>query len=1121
MFNGYGGVTSPPLTNNPFIDHPSSTTQRYPDISQPPVVVNSNQSTGWGNGGGGQFQQFQQQQPPQFQQSQQQWQMNSTLNPPNTSGMLTGQVQPQPTGYQMQSSLNRGVISGSSYSYLSGSGQPQPLQQQQTSYNPAQQQLQSPSYLMQFDPYAAIGQGSSSSMQHFSSSHIDTPVLSAAQPTSVSAAGDPHPREYIRTHKALIESWDRFTWNSFLELFEKLKSAWEMRKKELEARVGVLNTQVATLQMQTQAAGSLGYAGYLQVQQYQQEVSRVQGLAKEAAANSDSVVASTFQMQEVFQNYRQSGDQTSKRRGFFFISATYVALCGTMTRHPVRAATAATVSPSTNKNRTTRANRRRRAFFSLPSSRTTSSTHLPDHTSQAQPQNVPIIIALLGPTGAGKSNFIVTAGGKVEVNDSLTSSVDAIREIEVRHPTKGHNIRFLDTPGFDPTSQDDVRVLKQIAEWLLKEHQAGIKLSGVLYMHRITDNRVPRSALRTLDVFRNICGIDAFSNIGFVTTHWDEASNLNDRAQFLDREEELRTTFWESFVSRGSKMLQFNNTPTAAWKVIDSLPTEPRALQIQREMDDQHKTFEETSASRSLSVWLYGFYHAVIWFVERLIRRWRSVIRRAEKCPDNYGHTGEIPSLDDTNASLLANDHGSITTDDSSQLESQDNYLDSAFLAPSDEFIEERTDQLGGFFPDGTFDSSFSVSIAESSTVAERGSLFPTDSSSDIRIQLLHQSSVDSQQSADVLLTEYSELSLYQVSTLTGNSNIMHHSDEFERTWLNSSLITEPSEMRLDELSSQVNSHGQNECDTQGGPLEGGGFGNIFKGALVGQTVCVKTVRIGGQTAILRAHAKELVLGAHMSHRNILPFYGIYIPSESMPSVGIVSPWITNGDLRGYLTKYPDTPRLPFILDIISGLEYLHSLDIVHGDLKAKNVLVSDTGHAMLADFGISQVVVTAAVQSQYGTGTFRWKAPELLLETRAPFTKESDIWAFGCTGYEVLTGEIPFCEIMNDFQVVLALHRDETPQRISFADPHGALEEHEERIWELLKVCWSRDPRRRTTSFEIKNAVVNWGILDQRSDDDGHYTSHLLEVRKARKCSEGIDYAQVYQILERAVARI
>lgn len=221
------------------------------------------------------------------QQQQQSW--------PNHSGMYNPQIQPQPTGFQPQSMFGQGVVSGSSYGYLNGTS-PQQQQQQQSTYNPAQQQLQSPGYIAQFDPYSAIGQGwgetttttttitsgvnpsvngTATGPGHYSSSHINTPTITS---TSASPSGDPHPRGYIRTHKALIESWDNVTWKGLLDLFEKLKVAWEQRKKELEARVGVLNTQVATLQMQTQAAGQFGYAGYLQVQQYQQEVARVQGV---------------------------------------------------------------------------------------------------------------------------------------------------------------------------------------------------------------------------------------------------------------------------------------------------------------------------------------------------------------------------------------------------------------------------------------------------------------------------------------------------------------------------------------------------------------------------------------------------------------------------------------------------------------------------------------------------------------------------------------------------------------------------------------------------------------------------------------------------------------------------
>ncbi|KXN82689.1 Ephrin type-A receptor 2 [Leucoagaricus sp. SymC.cos] len=263
------------------------------------------------------------------------------------------------------------------------------------------------------------------------------------------------------------------------------------------------------------------------------------------------------------------------------------------------------------------------------------------------------------------------------------------------------------------------------------------------------------------------------------------------------------------------------------------------------------------------------------------------------------------------------------------------------------------------------------------------------------------------------------------------------------------------------------------------------------------------------------AHTKEFVLWAHLSHQNILPFYGVYAPREPIQRVGIVSPWIDNGDLDVYLTKHPESPRLPFV-HIISGLEYLHNLNIVHGDIKAKNILVSNTGHAMLADFGISQIMVSASIQSQSGIGTWRWMAPELLVQS-APFTKESDVWAFGCTCYEVLTDNMPFYQITNNGQVLLALSNGQTPQRVPLVDPYAHDEELEERIWRLLRTCWANDPNQRSTSLKLKYNVVEWGFRDQRPSDDE--CKSISKTRRYRSLNEEVDYVQVYRILDRIVA--
>ncbi|ESK94613.1 hypothetical protein Moror_14337 [Moniliophthora roreri MCA 2997] len=309
MYNGYA---SPGPTNNPFSSDPSSAYNRFPNIDTSPSPPNP-QFTSWmqpGSGSGFQSPQPQQQQQQQYQQ------YNPQFNPggysmQNMGGQQWGMQSPisQPTGFQPTSNFGQQLASqanGSSYGYLNGQQQ----QQQQQHYNPAQQQLASPGYLSQFDPYASIGQGwdGSSQIVQQTPQQIQSPMSPTSgsgftgTTTSRSVTGEAHPREYIRTHKAEIESWDSYAWKQLLDSFDALKDAWQTRKKELEGKV-------SQLQLQIQYSGG----GYYTVQ-IQQEAARLQSLTKEADNNFDSIAASSFQMREVFENYRQSGDMASKRR---------------------------------------------------------------------------------------------------------------------------------------------------------------------------------------------------------------------------------------------------------------------------------------------------------------------------------------------------------------------------------------------------------------------------------------------------------------------------------------------------------------------------------------------------------------------------------------------------------------------------------------------------------------------------------------------------------------------------------------------------------------------------------------------------------------------------------------
>ncbi|KAJ6578291.1 kinase-like domain-containing protein [Mycena capillaripes] len=89
------------------------------------------------------------------------------------------------------------------------------------------------------------------------------------------------------------------------------------------------------------------------------------------------------------------------------------------------------------------------------------------------------------------------------------------------------------------------------------------------------------------------------------------------------------------------------------------------------------------------------------------------------------------------------------------------------------------------------------------------------------------------------------------------------------------------------------------------------------------------------------------------------------------------------------------------IYDIIMGISYLHSVNIVHGDLCGRNILISEEDRACLTDFGLAAFVeVETSIKSSTRGGSTRWMAPELLLpdvyHPGLPFRRTivSDVWA-------------------------------------------------------------------------------------------------------------------------------
>ncbi|KIJ27061.1 hypothetical protein M422DRAFT_138631, partial [Sphaerobolus stellatus SS14] len=179
---------------------------------------------------------------------------------------------------------------------------------------------------------------------------------------------------------------------------------------------------------------------------------------------------------------------------------------------------------------------------------------------------------------------------------------------------------------------------------------------------------------------------------------------------------------------------------------------------------------------------------------------------------------------------------------------------------------------------------------------------------------------------------------------------------------------------------------------------------------------------------------REYQIWASLSHPNILPFLG-YSNSLSQTSLcgipAIISPWMRNGTLSQYLEENPDQiDKLFMLLQIANGLEYLHKNDIVHGDIRAGNILVSEDGTLCITDFGLSQLLKESGLTTpSNAAGFLRWMAPELLASQKV--TNASDVWAFGMMIIEVISGRLPFFGI-SDPAVMVGLVDGKVPSKPS-----------------------------------------------------------------------------------------
>ncbi|KAF5359523.1 hypothetical protein D9756_003493 [Leucocoprinus leucothites] len=217
-----------------------------------------------------------------------------------------------------------------------------------------------------------------------------------------------------------------------------------------------------------------------------------------------------------------------------------------------------------------------------------------------------IIVAFMGPTGSGKSFFVDLLANQRgrragHTLASVTSDIEAVRVPFPANPNR--DIVLVDTPGFDDTTRSDMEILNMISEWLKKTYERDVKLSGLVYLHRITDNRMAGSPFKNLRMFGELCGDLMMTRVVLVTTMWEKVS----QQVGIGREKELKDQFWKHLIVKGSNVDRLETANSeAAWRVVQKLVERQLEKEVseivllQEELVEQGIKLNETGAGKVL-----------------------------------------------------------------------------------------------------------------------------------------------------------------------------------------------------------------------------------------------------------------------------------------------------------------------------------------------------------------------------------------------------------------------------------------------------------------------------------------------------------------------------------------
>eukprot|EP00755_Sulcionema_specki_P033823 Sspe_Gene.101612::Locus_76211_Transcript_1_1_Confidence_1.000_Length_1827::g.101612::m.101612 len=238
---------------------------------------------------------------------------------------------------------------------------------------------------------------------------------------------------------------------------------------------------------------------------------------------------------------------------------------------------------------------------------------------------------------------------------------------------------------------------------------------------------------------------------------------------------------------------------------------------------------------------------------------------------------------------------------------------------------------------------------------------------------------------------------------------------------------------------------------------------------------------------------QEIKMLSAYQHENLVQYLGT---AEGRNYFDVLLEYVPGGSVKSILSRFGPLNEVTirnYLLQTLTGLRFLHENRVLHGDIKAANILVTAKGQCKLADFGgSSKVLDNEALLNSCYRGTALWMAPEVVREKK--FSLSADIWSLGCTFIEMASGSIPWAErsLEGPMVIINFLRRTSEPPQLNAKHKLS-----DKAVDFCMNACLQLDQTQRLTAQEL---LLHSFITSQppriEVDHSAEFSqSHVLEM--------------------------